>query len=46
VLKGLFKGKQGAVSLRKVSLGIALLTVGFQAFKAAMANPVNAIKSE
>ena len=29
-----------------ISLGIALLTVGFQAVKAAMANPVNAIKSE
>ncbi len=29
-----------------ISLGIALLTVGFQAVKAAMANPVKAIKSE
>jgi ABC-type antimicrobial peptide transport system permease subunit len=29
-----------------MSLGIALLTVGFQAFKAAIANPVKAIKSE
>jgi ABC-type antimicrobial peptide transport system permease subunit len=29
-----------------VSLGIALLTVGFQAFKAATADPVKAIKSE
>jgi len=29
-----------------ISLGIALLTVGFQAFKAATENPVKAIKSE
>jgi ABC-type antimicrobial peptide transport system permease subunit len=29
-----------------MSLGIALLTVGFQAFKAATDNPVKAIKSE
>jgi len=29
-----------------ISLGIALLTVGFQAVKAAMANPAKAIKSE
>jgi ABC-type antimicrobial peptide transport system permease subunit len=29
-----------------ISLGIASLTVGFQAFKAATANPVKAIKSE
>ena len=29
-----------------ISLGIALLTVGFQAIKAATANPVKAIKSE
>jgi ABC-type antimicrobial peptide transport system permease subunit len=29
-----------------LSLGIALLTVGFQAIKAAMGNPVKAIKSE
>ena len=29
-----------------ISLGVALLTVGFQAFKAATANPVNSIKSE
>jgi len=29
-----------------ISLGIALLTVGFQAFKAASENPVKAIKSE
>ena len=29
-----------------MSLGITLLTVGFQAIKAAMENPVNAIKSE
>ncbi|MDR2234242.1 MAG: ABC transporter permease [Tannerella sp.] len=29
-----------------ISLGIALLTVGFQAVKAATVNPVNAIKSE
>jgi len=29
-----------------ISLGIALLTVGFQAYKAATENPVKAIKSE
>ena len=29
-----------------INLGIALLTVGFQAIKAAMANPVKSIKSE
>ncbi len=29
-----------------VSLGIAFLTVGFQAFKAAISNPVNALRNE
>jgi putative ABC transport system permease protein len=28
------------------AVGVALLTVGFQAVKAALANPVNSLKSE
>ena len=34
------------VAVGCISLGIALLTVGFQAIKAALENPVKAIKSE